>query len=111
MATVSRSDALWALKKADWFQLSWGRRPSDGGPDQFCAAGYMMLRQYGPDWFGARGDLLFPKEDYLETAMDVLTQVANWAEILGFIRRTHFGETITDVYIFDQERVSREARG
>lgn len=54
---------------------------------------------------------MFPKEAYLEEATDVLTQVANWAEILGFIRRTHFGETVTDVYVFDQERVSREARG
>ena len=107
--TISREQALRALKKADWFGLSWGHRAEDG-TDQFCAAAWLLIEQHGPEAFELRGEVWFPTAARLPEARDALGQLANWAEVFGFIRRRHYDIQITDVYVFDQKRVTDKAR-
>lgn len=57
-----------------------------------------------------RGDLLFPREPYLSEALDMLTQVANWGEVLGFIKRHSYATSVTDAYVFGQRAATEKAR-
>lgn len=121
MASVSRQQALQAFRDATYHGLAWGAleptlgtevpggRLPDPTEPRLCATALVLVQLYGRDVLEDRGvGLLFPRAERLRDALDVLGQMANWAEVYGFLPP---GDgLVTERYAFNQQTVSTRAR-